>query len=52
MGLAADTDVEGAFANVDADGNGTLSWEEFSACSRNYWLTDDPSIPGARWMGP
>ncbi len=52
MGLASDTDVEGAFASFDLDGNGTLSLAEFSGCSRIFWTTTDPDLPGARWMGP
>ena len=51
-GLASDTDIEGAFASLDLDGNGTLSLQEFSQCGRNYWTTSDPALPGARWMGP
>ncbi len=51
-GLASDTDIDAAFASFDLDGNGTLSWEEFSKSSRAYWTTSDPDIPGARWMGP
>ncbi|MEA2827278.1 MAG: hypothetical protein QOG43_1717 [Actinomycetota bacterium] len=51
-GLASDTDIEGAFASLDLDGNGTLSLKEFSQCGRNFWTTSDPTLPGARWMGP
>ena len=52
LGLAADTDIAGAFANLDDNGDGTLSWQEFSVCGRNYWTNADPDLPGARWMGP
>lgn len=51
--LAADTDVPTAFAGFDTDANGTLSWEEFARASEQYWSNfDDPTLPGARWIGP
>jgi hypothetical protein len=52
LGLAEDTDLDSAFAGFDENGNGTLSWEEFSQCSRQYWTETDPSLPGSRWLGP
>lgn len=52
MGLDADTDIDGAFAALDDNGDGKLSWEEFSECSRQYWTSPDPNVPGTRWMGP
>ena len=52
LGLADDTDLDSAFAGFDENGNGTLSWEEFSTCSRQYWTQTDSSLPGSRWLGP
>jgi Ca2+-binding EF-hand superfamily protein len=52
LGLADDTDLDSAFAGFDENGNGSLSWEEFSTCSRQYWTQTDPSLPGSRWLGP
>ena len=51
--LADDTDIDAAFAGFDTDENGTLSWEEFANASEQYWSDfEDPSLPGARWIGP
>jgi|GEM_PF-4583077 len=53
LGLAADTDIDTAFAGFDTDQNGTLSWEEFATASQQFWSDfDDLSLPGARWIGP
>jgi Ca2+-binding EF-hand superfamily protein len=52
LGLAADTDIDAAFAGFDKNQDGSLSWEEFAECSRQFWMTFDPSVPGHRWIGP
>lgn len=52
LGLAADTDIDAAFAGFDKDDDGSLSWEEFAECSRQFWMTFDPTVPGHRWLGP
>ncbi len=52
MGLAADTDIDAAFAGFDKNHDTKLSWDEFSQCSRQFWTDTDPDGPGARWMGP
>ena len=53
LGLAADTDVDRAFAGFDLNHDGDLSWEEFSAASQQYWSDfDDLTLPGHRWIGP
>ena len=51
LGLAADTDIAGAFANLDHR-DGTLSWQEFSVCGRNYWTDPDPDLPRRPVDGP
>ncbi|MEA2900766.1 MAG: hypothetical protein QOH36_653 [Actinomycetota bacterium] len=53
LGLAESTDIPAAFAGFDTDENGTLSWEEFAKASEQYWSDfENPSLPGARWIGP
>jgi hypothetical protein len=52
IGLAADTDIATAFAGFDKNHDGVLAWEEFVECSRQFWMTFDPDVPGHRWIGP
>jgi Ca2+-binding EF-hand superfamily protein len=52
LGLAADTDIDAAFAGFDKNKDGHLSWEEFVECSRQFWMTFDTTVPGHRWIGP
>ncbi|MDQ1357902.1 MAG: EF-hand domain pair [Acidimicrobiaceae bacterium] len=52
LGLAEDTDIDGAFGGFDTNSDGNLSREEFSACYHQFWSDFDPSSPGHRWIGP
>lgn len=53
LGLAADTDIDAAFAGFDKNEDGWLSWEEFSKASQQYWSDfENLDLPGARWIGP
>ncbi|MFJ8046396.1 EF-hand domain-containing protein [Kitasatospora sp. NPDC096147] len=40
-----------AFAQLDRDGNGTLSREEFVQAVVEYWTSRDPEAPGNWWTG-
>ena len=52
VGLADDTDVEGAFRGFDKNEDGYLSRAEFTEISRQFWTNFDPNIPASRWIGP
>lgn len=52
LGLAADTDIDSAFAGFDKNDDGYLSKEEFSATYHEYWTRFDSTVPGHRWLGP
>ena len=40
-----------AFAQLDTDGDGHLSAEEFLRAVIEYWTSSDPDAPGNWWMG-
>jgi len=52
LGLAADTDIDAAFAGFDLNADGYLSLEEFTACYNQFWSEFDATVPGHRWIGP
>lgn len=47
----ADTDLNEAFAHLDADGDGYLSAGEFIRAIIEFWSSSDPDAPGNWWMG-
>lgn len=52
LGLAANTDLDGAFAGFDKNSDGNLSMAEFSDIYHTYWTDFDPNTPAHRWIGP
>lgn len=52
LGLAADTDIDAAFAGFDKNDDNSLSDAEFAECGRQFWSVFDAAVPGHRWIGP
>ncbi len=44
--------VEENFRAVDLDGDGRLDYDEVAAVLRDFYYSDDPSIPASSWLGP
>ncbi|MEV3874369.1 EF-hand domain-containing protein [Streptomyces sp. NPDC049906] len=44
-------EADTAFRHLDRDGDGTLSAEEFTEATVEYWSSRDPEAPGNWWIG-
>jgi hypothetical protein len=44
--------AQGAFSHIDLSGDGRVSRSSFVQFSSNFFISDDPALPGSQLFGP